>query len=1450
MSNATPRSRMLEQTTSLTAARGTPRWRALALLLAFLIVASPAAPAFAQKKSATDDGLADEPIGAKIAAKPNVMMTVDDSGSMNWDFLPDQTVGNISNITGGVNSCRDASGAMTQACGGNSNVTYYKMFTQSNYPVSGALAPPMRSLLWAPAGRVSAFNGMAYNPAVEYKPPLKATFDPAVNNAEIPSTTYAYPEMDGTNTSNWTKVPLDGFGILWPLTTMISMNNTAASGQITVGRWCNTDWPLDVTSGDQCRINGKAYSSGSNGVPAVVADWNYPIRPTGFDTATAPTAVNPANAKPKAANFHYTEYAVWCNSTGANYSFATANNSTNAGGTGTNCRRNNTAYSGVTAKFDNYPDSTYKYRVSQGADTISNLTTAAWHYWRGNVEWCKTAVPAAASGSTTKWQGYGQWAAGNCQGFLDSTYKYPRFYKYMQASGYDNVNNQALELVALDFNAPTTHDASYVTTIVDSSGNTVTQTVTQSRDFSVDTYNAKGELVKRSEMTNFANWFAYYRSRIQAAKTVTTRAFANLDKSYRVGFGVFNNTGPMWLNVNDFGVGAAQRSSWYTNLTNIAPSGGTPTFAALTRVGEYFAGASSPITYSCQKNWHVLFTDGYANDLSGITGPAASLNTDGSNMPAAWPAPSSGLATDKADQKDPSLVPGTAWPYKYREGTTAQTKTLADFATYYWMTDLKTSGTTATNNVPTSTVPPITNLDDYAISVADPASWQHVNFAAISFGARGTLDVTDQKATLKALSTGAKRWPAWVSNGAQAVDDLWHAAINGHGRFVNASNPDQLAAGLARILLDVSKGSGSRVGVGFTTVTLSATSNYVYKVRFEEGWGGTLRKVQIEPTTGNETGQVGWCVAPTASPCASSKANGAADQLAALLTPSGTDPTPWLSDKPATARKIVTMNGSTGIPFRLDKLSTAQQLTLGGDATRQQLVLEYLRGSSLNENDEILGRFRVRNWRLGDIVNSQPVYVGANPKEPYLDATDPGYSTFKATTRAPRVYVGANDGMLHAFDDADGREVWSYIPKALFRDGSAGLAGLSYQEGGVPIFHHHFYVDSTPRAADAYVDGAWKTLLVGGLGKGGNSYYAIDVTTPGNRTTEKESDIAAKVLWEFTDPDLDMGYTYGRPLIVKTYAYGWVMIVPSGYNNPSGVGKVFVVDLKTGTKLKTFTTNVGNSDAPSGLAHISGYTKDHRNQYVEQVYGGDLLGNLWRFDLSDPNPDNWPLNVTVPLAQFTLGGKAQPITTPPQIEVDIANGVDRWVFVGTGRLLDDGDVGNSDTQTFYAIRDGTATQPKTIVSSVTRSSSGMVAVTSKDPLATRPAAGWYDDLPTGQRIVTPVQAEASIVAYSASRAQTDVCATGQPATLYAREYSKGGSRLQDTGGNFVESIDIAEGAAGIELIALQTGAAAGVGVPDIKLSVTQLKDGTLRTFNISFPPLTSQHRMSWRLIRD
>ena len=156
-----------------------------------------------------------------------------------------------------------------------------------------------------------------------------------------------------------------------------------------------------------------------------------------------------------------------------------------------------------------------------------------------------------------------------------------------------------------------------------------------------------------------------------------------------------------------------------------------------------------------------------------------------------------------------------------------------------------------------------------------------------------------------------------------------------------------------------------------------------------------------------------------------------------------------------------------------------------------------------------------------------------------------------------------------------------------------------------------------------------------------------------------------------------MGYSYGRPIIAKTHAFGgskWVVIVAAGYNNPTGKGKIFILDAKDGSLLKTLSTGVGRDD-PSGLTHIAAYEKDFRNQFAEQIYGGDLLGKFWRFDISGTDETAASWGAPVLLANLTdPGGNPQAVTTPPQIEIDIANGIDRWVFVGTGRLLDDLDL--------------------------------------------------------------------------------------------------------------------------------------------------------------------------------
>jgi type IV pilus assembly protein PilY1 len=172
-----------------------------------------------------------------------------------------------------------------------------------------------------------------------------------------------------------------------------------------------------------------------------------------------------------------------------------------------------------------------------------------------------------------------------------------------------------------------------------------------------------------------------------------------------------------------------------------------------------------------------------------------------------------------------------------------------------------------------------------------------------------------------------------------------------------------------------------------------------------------------------------------------------------------------------------------------------------------------------------------------------------------------------------------------------------------------------------------------------------------------------------------------------------MGYSFCLPLIVKTRKWGWVVMVSSGYNNITssvtanrGKGFLYILNVRTGALLQKIATPAGTETDPSGFMAISGYTPSFADYTTDEVYGGDLFGNLWRFDLRSPSAA-----VPAPLLFATLkdpSGVAQPITTLPLIEYSVNDGL-RYVFVGTGRFLDASDIQNPQQQTFYAIRDGT-----------------------------------------------------------------------------------------------------------------------------------------------------------------
>ena len=494
----------------------------------------------------------------------------------------------------------------------------------------------------------------------------------------------------------------------------------------------------------------------------------------------------------------------------------------------------------------------------------------------------------------------------------------------------------------------------------------------------------------------------------------------------------------------------------------------------------------------------------------------------------------------------------------------------------------------------------------------------------------------------------------------------------------------------------------------------------------------------------------------------------------------------------ATGRNVATWNGTAGAPFEVASLTAAQLAALVpgpgsySPTTTSTQYLNYLRGDTTNQvGSTVTGStksLRVRSLFLGDIVDASLTPV-ATPSMSYSEANNPGYAGFTTlwTTTTPRptmVYAAANDGMLHGFVGTTGFEQFAYIPSALFQ----GPTGTPLVNGllalGNPTFAHHDYVDATPASFDVDLNRTngnttgtpdWHTLLIGGLGKGGTSFYAIDVTNPAGMTSE--SAVAGDILWEFTDPT--MGYSFGTPVVVKTVQYGWVVVLTSGYNNTDGYGYLYLVNPANGALLQKIKTPIPSS----GLAQASAYVQDYTDFTADSVYVGDLNGQLWRFDLTEAT-GNYPEPTQI--ASLTdASGNAQPVTSAPLIEIHPTTR-QRYILVGTGRLLASVDISSTQIQTFYGIMDGTAGGFKAVSTPITRAT--LTPVTDILAGVTIPAGsnGWYYDLPAGYRVLSMPVAYNGIVAFSALIPTTDPCNPQGLSNVYAVNYATGQSVLNST----------------------------------------------------------------------
>jgi type IV pilus assembly protein PilY1 len=485
-----------------------------------------------------------------------------------------------------------------------------------------------------------------------------------------------------------------------------------------------------------------------------------------------------------------------------------------------------------------------------------------------------------------------------------------------------------------------------------------------------------------------------------------------------------------------------------------------------------------------------------------------------------------------------------------------------------------------------------------------------------------------------------------------------------------------------------------------------------------------------------------------------------------------------------TARSVATWNGTTGVPFEVANLTAAQLAALVptsySTTTTSTQYLHYLRGDRTNEVGSTASgstqSLRARTLLLGDIVDAGLVPV-ANPNMSFSEANDPGYAAFKSTwaSRPTMVYAAANDGMLHAFVGSTGLEQFAYVPSALFQGptGTPQVNGLA--QLGDPQYTHHYYVDAAPVAFDIDLNRTngntsgspnWHTLLIGGLGKGGKSFYAIDVTNPASMSSEAA--VAGDVAWEFTDST--MGYSFGAPVVVKTVKYGWVVALTSGYDNSDGYGYLYLVNPSNGSLLEKIRT----PNTSSGLTQASGYVQDYTDYTADSIYVGDLNGQLWRFNLTATS-GAYPAPTQI--ASLTdASGNAQPVTTAPLIEIHPTTR-ERYVMLGTGKLLSTADVSSTATQTFYAIIDGTAGSFKTVTTPITRATLTQVTDVTQGVTVSATSNGWYFDFASGFREILGPVAFNGVVAFSALLPTTDPCSPNGTSYVYVVNYSTGTSVL-------------------------------------------------------------------------
>ncbi len=842
------------------------------------------------------------------------------------------------------------------------------------------------------------------------------------------------------------------------------------------------------------------------------------------------------------------------------------------------------------------------------------------------------------------------------------------------------------------------------------------------------------------EQQNFANWFVYYRSRLLLAKAVLGEVMAQLPNRVRVGYGRLGQPrtdvdglgkfGMIASGVRDFDL--ARRQQYLTWLYGLNAPSATPLREAVQEVGKYFSQADSRGPWG-----ETPGTDSTAEQL-GCRRAYHLIITDGM-----WSEPVD-LSAVPPDQRDPFVVldsvgnvdgdapavtpPAGSWHYTpappYSDGWVDQ---LADYAMYYWARDLRPDLPDRVKPIP-----------------GNEARWQSLSHFIVGLGVIGTLDPS---ADLPALQAGTK---AWSEN---KIDDLWHAALNSHGQYFSASNPTSLQQALRQTLASMAPNGNVQGGVAAATADANDFVKYLPTYRPSD-WSGDLLAVPLDRN--GITGAPKWRAEAALPPW---------DKRRLYIWDQGRSP-------------------AGAVPFEWTQLSAPLQTAMGPQANAT--LVDYIRGSRALEED---GGWRVRGGLLGDFINSTPLVAGASEDASLrrLPVLGNEYGVYLRDIKASRprvVYLGGNDGMLHAFRDAPGTdgtpagtEIFGYLPRAVAGQLEA-LRDLNYNEGPE---RHRYFVDGPLREVDVHVSppgggpAIWRNYLLGSTGAGPSAVFAIDITDPLSLG-------AASPRWDLSGAtETQLGHVTA-PLAAGMLPNGkWVALFGNGYGSRADHATLFVVELEGGV---VHTLDLPDEGASHGLGGVALVTDSQGR--VTSIYAGDLSGRLWRLDFDPQAVSHFVVGLSGKPLFKTADG--QPIIQAPVVET---KGTSQWIMVGTGRLITDADVADSTVQAVYVVEDkpdeslalpldpSQLAERKLAKYEAPNGSGGNTLFTvSGDAIDTQAQRGWRlalegNGVPAGLRMLQPIQSvtqqsDLVLIAAEAPSHTTDNCletATGSGINL-------------------------------------------------------------------------------------